>query len=818
MCNAIKFSKSIIVLILFIISPFVFGLDGDQILDNVQPEGGGTVDVQNIKSVISIDDTTEATLETELDHDQITGAGTVDTAEEVQDAMGGMVTDSTEIDFTYDDGVGTITATLKSGVIDETKLDASTNASLDLADSALQSESDPLALKIVGTDNVKDTHIDWGTGAGQVSADDIPDGSTNAIITLTQETNFGTAYSHSQITTGNPHNLDAADVGAQTADDDLTDLADGSLTASKVAGVADADYGDITVSGGVWTVEGGGSMVYPGAGIPLSTGSAWGTSITNNSANWNTAYGWGNHASAGYLTAETDSLAVLKATFTADSQVLVGTGAGTYQAESGATLRTSLGLGTGDSPQFLNATFVNDYVNTTGDYIGFHNQHQKAYGVTDTSDTFYGIQNYVGMIQSGGTIGSLQGLSSEAVIENGAATVIYGANISTMAWGGTASMLSGIGNSVYVDSTVTVSGNVYGIYSGLEINANPGGTVYGIYLAESGYVDYGIYQNGTAPNSLGGSLSTKGLKSIGTNIDHLTLSYDSAGTADWIIKREVNTGSLSIQGTQTGYTNIWLAPSGGNVGVGTSAPLSKFVVSNGGYLGLEIDPTAGSGTSVAIYSYNRSTEAYKPLSYNALEHYMNYGVAMTGGWNRVLSLYSTFPTLVFNSYSSSYAGIGYDYSTSSGLMVFRLGASTIDVFGSGRDVMALRASDGGVWIYGPLEALSYSDHTPYYEGDALSEIMKIRGKDGKIDHSTLPDFAHVQHIRKDDKGKEYIEDGRDLGAMISILTVAVQQLKNENENFKKRMGELEKAMPEFKSADDYSTNLDTNFFTEVVNQ
>lgn len=31
-------------------------------------------------------------------------------------------------------------------------------------------------------------------------------------------------------------------------------------------------------------------MVYPGAGIALSTGSAWGTSITNNSANWNTAY------------------------------------------------------------------------------------------------------------------------------------------------------------------------------------------------------------------------------------------------------------------------------------------------------------------------------------------------------------------------------------------------------------------------------------------------------------------------------------------------------------------------------------------------
>lgn len=40
----------------------------------------------------------------------------------------------------------------------------------------------------------------------------------------------------------------------------------------------------------------GGSMVYPGAGIPLSTGSTWGTSITNNSANWDTAYSWGDHS------------------------------------------------------------------------------------------------------------------------------------------------------------------------------------------------------------------------------------------------------------------------------------------------------------------------------------------------------------------------------------------------------------------------------------------------------------------------------------------------------------------------------------------
>jgi len=35
-------------------------------------------------------------------------------------------------------------------------------------------------------------------------------------------------------------------------------------------------------------------MVYPGAGIAVSTGSGWGTSIVDNSANWNEAHGWGD--------------------------------------------------------------------------------------------------------------------------------------------------------------------------------------------------------------------------------------------------------------------------------------------------------------------------------------------------------------------------------------------------------------------------------------------------------------------------------------------------------------------------------------------
>ena len=46
----------------------------------------------------------------------------------------------------------------------------------------------------------------------------------------------------------------------------------------------------------------GGTMTWPSAaGIPIYSGSqSWGTSITNNSANWDAAYGWGNHSGAGY--------------------------------------------------------------------------------------------------------------------------------------------------------------------------------------------------------------------------------------------------------------------------------------------------------------------------------------------------------------------------------------------------------------------------------------------------------------------------------------------------------------------------------------
>jgi hypothetical protein len=59
--------------------------------------------------------------------------------------------------------------------------------------------------------------------------------------------------------------------------------------------------------------------------------------------------------------------------------------------------------------------------------------------------------------------------------------------------------------------------------------------------------------------------------------------------------------------------------SSGNVGIGTTNPSQKFVVSNNGAAGLEISPTA-IASAPCLISYNRSGAAYTQLSYSALQH------------------------------------------------------------------------------------------------------------------------------------------------------------------------------------------------------
>ena len=67
----------------------------------------------------------------------------------------------------------------------------------------------------------------------------------------------------------------------------------------------------------------------------------------------------------------------------------------------------------------------------------------------------------------------------------------------------------------------------------------------------------------------------------------------------------------------------------GRLGIGTTSPTYKLVVSNGGALGFEIDPTSSSGGIVSLLTYDRSAGSYKPLQINSEDIRFQTGTVST---------------------------------------------------------------------------------------------------------------------------------------------------------------------------------------------
>ena len=99
---------------------------------------------------------------------------------------------------------------------------------------------------------------------------------------------------------------------------------------------------------------------------------------------------------------------------------------------------------------------------------------------------------------------------------------------------------------------------------------------------------------------------------------------------------------------------------------------------------------------------------------------------------------------------------------------------------SGADQKATFAAD--IYVTGNCSALSFTDRTEAFVGDALEAIRKIAADEsGLIDHSTLPEFVQSTKIIADAEGIESKITERNIGNMVSVLTVGVQQLTQELE-------------------------------------
>ena len=100
----------------------------------------------------------------------------------------------------------------------------------------------------------------------------------------------------------------------------------------------------------------------------------------------------------------------------------------------------------------------------------------------------------------------------------------------------------------------------------------------------------------------------------------LKLSYDPYGTADFTFSRSWVSGALSLQGNETGFNNILLAPTSGNVGIGTPSPAHLLHVA--GTIGAEEVIVSSTGADYVFRPGYRLRPLSEVASYIEANHHL----------------------------------------------------------------------------------------------------------------------------------------------------------------------------------------------------
>ena len=188
------------------------------------------------------------------------------------------------------------------------------------------------------TDNSSNwnTAFGWGNhaSAGYLTsftetshADVVVDGDfgSNGILKRTSAGNYG-------IVTDNSSNWDSAFGWGNHA------------SAGYLTSFTETSHADVVVDGD-----------FSSAGLMATNGSGTYSIVTDSSSNWNTAFGWGNHASAGYLTSQTSHADVLVDGDFGSAGLMATDGSGTYSivSDSSSNWNTAFGWGNHASAGYL---------------------------------------------------------------------------------------------------------------------------------------------------------------------------------------------------------------------------------------------------------------------------------------------------------------------------------------------------------------------------------------------------------------------------------------------------------------------------------
>jgi hypothetical protein len=297
---------------------------------------------------------------------------------------------------------------------------------------------------------------------------------------------------------------------------------------------------------------------------PVYTASSW-YSTTNNSGNWNTAYGWGNHASAGYLTSytETDTLdSVTGRGSTTNNPISIG-GYSTFTGMSSTSQSWTSPLGTNSA------------------WLGM--KYDKSVDAGSSSNIYYGMLSNMRSTGTGTNIGAY-GSSSMAL----ASTT------------NSASRVFAVGSSIVAlrNLSTDVGTNTVGYVSGIDITAGHWTSLNSAAVSGDGrsisstlYSSAGSFTTGhglrhdlqlaASPNQTSSMTTYYGIRTsatvgaaLGTGTGTITTFYDAYLGGATKNTTGTITNRYGLYQANSAHTNHFA----GDVGIGTTSPTEKLDV------------------------------------------------------------------------------------------------------------------------------------------------------------------------------------------------------------------------------------------------
>lgn len=328
---------------------------------------------------------------------------------------------------------------------------------------------------------------------------------------------------------------------------------------------------------------------------PVYTASSW-YSTTNNAGNWNTAFSWGNHASAGYaMASRTITINGTTYDLTANRSWTVGdvVTSGSYSNPAWITTLSWAKL-TGVPSTFTPSSHTHPYSDLTGT-VPTWNQNTTGNAATwGTGNQPYTNLSVSSIVYFMTTNGAAWGYSTPTQVQNalGLGSNAYTSTSYLPTTGGTLSGITTVSNSYITFLTAAASRGIIGTYNYV---AGGGSTDYSFGLFSEG--DMFFSTNGSATKRM--TLTTSGASIAGS----VTASgiYATSNSRNYLIE-----GALRITNSGSNAIDVVIDDTEGAIqtnyyGGGSTKPLVLRAYGQGNQLYLNTNGNIGINSTVTPY-------------------------------------------------------------------------------------------------------------------------------------------------------------------------------------------------------------------------